>query len=145
MSAALAVSTLRYGTHGKVLVVDLTTGTSSVESLDESLYKQFLGGYGLGAYLMWKHFPAGTDALAPEACFAIVAGLLTGVRTPFSGRIQIAGKSPLTGTWADSNSGGSVASQLRRAGYDALLVRGRAATLSCSRGTSPPRSGFTCS
>jgi aldehyde:ferredoxin oxidoreductase len=53
--------------------------------------------------------------------------LLTGVRTPFSGRIQIVGKSPLTGTWADSNSGGSVASQLRRAGYDGLLVRGRAA------------------
>ena len=51
---------------------------------------------------------AGTDALAPEACFAIVSGLLTGARTPFSGRIQIVGKSPLTGSWADSNSGGSV-------------------------------------
>jgi len=57
---------------------------------------------------------------------AIVSGLLTGARTPFSGRIQIVGKSPLTGTWADSNSGGSVASQLRRAGFDALLVTGRA-------------------
>ncbi|HZR84465.1 MAG TPA: aldehyde ferredoxin oxidoreductase family protein [Candidatus Binatia bacterium] len=116
----------RYGTHGRVLVVDLTTRTSRVETVDESFYKQFLGGYGLGAYLMWKHYPAGTDALAPEACFAIVSGLLTGVRTPFSGRIQIVGKSPLTGTWADSNSGGSVASQLRHAGYDALVVSGRA-------------------
>src|SRR5579872_3404994 len=124
MSTDLAVSKPRFGTHGRVLLVDLTTGKSEIESLDESVYKQFLGGYGLGAYLMWKHFPAGTDALAPEACFAIVAGLLTGARTPFSGRIQIAGKSPLTGTWADSNSGGSVASQLRRAGYDALLVKG---------------------
>jgi aldehyde:ferredoxin oxidoreductase len=127
MSTALATTTPRHGTHGRILVVDLTTGASSVESLDETVYKQFLAGYGLGAYLMWKHFPAGTDALAPEACFAIVSGLLTGVRTPFSGRIQIVGKSPLTGTWADSNSGGSVASQLRRAGYDGLLVRGRAA------------------
>lgn len=114
----------RFGTHGRILMVDLTTRTSRVESLDEAVYRQFLGGYGLGAYLMWKHFPAGTDALAPEACFAIVSGLLTGARTPFSGRIQIVGKSPLTGTWADSNSGGSVASQLRRAGYDALLVSG---------------------
>jgi aldehyde:ferredoxin oxidoreductase len=76
---------------------------------------------------MWKHFPPRADALAPDACFAIVSGLLTGVRTPFSGRIQIVGKSPLTGTWADSNSGGSVASQLRRAGYDGLVVKGRAA------------------
>jgi aldehyde:ferredoxin oxidoreductase len=117
---------MRYGTHGRILHVDLGTGQSSVEELDEQVYKQFLGGYGLGAYLMWKHFPKGTDALAPEACFAIVSGLLTGVRTPFSGRIQIVGKSPLTSGWADSNSGGSVASQLRRAGYDGLVVRGRA-------------------
>jgi aldehyde:ferredoxin oxidoreductase len=116
----------RYGTLGRILVVDLTTRTSRVESVDESVYRSFLGGYGLGAYLMWKHYPPKTDPLAPEACFAIVSGLLTGVRTPFSGRIQIVGKSPLTGTWADSNSGGSVASHLRHAGFDGLLVTGRA-------------------
>lgn len=127
MANSLASSTQRYGTHGRVLIADLSTRQSRVETLDETVYRQFLGGYGLGAYLMWKHFPAGTDALAPAACFTIVSGLLTGVRTPFSGRIQIAGKSPLTGGWADSNSGGSVASQLRRAGYDALLVTGKAA------------------
>ena len=116
----------RYGTHGRVLIADLTTRTTRIEEIDESVYRQFLGGYGLGAYLMWKHYPPGADALAPESCFAIVSGLLTGARTPFSGRIQIVAKSPLTETWADSNSGGSVASQLRRAGYDALLVTGRA-------------------
>lgn len=127
MSTAIEKSAPRFGTHGRVLVVDLTTGTHRVEEVGEPVYKQFLGGYGLGAYLMWKHFPPRTDALGPEACFAIVSGLLTGVRTPFSGRIQIVGKSPLTGTWADSNSGGSVASQLRRAGYDGLVVTGRAA------------------
>src|SRR5262245_25976168 len=126
MSQIPPQTTHRYGTHGRVLVVDLTARTSRVEDLDESVYQLYLGGYGLGAYLMWKHFPPRADALAPEACFAIVSGLLTGVRTPFSGRIQIVGKSPLTGTWADSNSGGSVASQLRRAGFDALLVTGRA-------------------
>jgi aldehyde:ferredoxin oxidoreductase len=117
----------RYGTHGKVLFVDLGSGASRTETVDESVYRQFLGGYGLGAWLMWKHFPPGTDALAPEACFAIVSGLLTGVKTPFSGRIQIVGKSPMTNGWADSNSGGSVASQLRAAGFDGLMVSGRAA------------------
>src|SRR6185369_8614354 len=126
MSTALVPTTSRYGTHGKILIVDLSDGSSKVEPLEESVYQQFLGGYGLGAYLMWKHFPAGTDALAPEACFAIVSGLLTGLRTPFSGRIQIVGKSPLTGTWADSNSGGMVASHLRRGGFDALVVTGKA-------------------
>ncbi len=118
----------RFGSHGRVLVVDLSSQTHHVESVDEEVFKTFLGGYGLGAYLMWKHFPARTDARSPLACFAICAGLLTGVKTPFSGRIQICGKSPLTRTWADSNSGGSVAIHLRAAGYDALLVRGKAAS-----------------
>lgn len=126
-SPAAALVRPRYGHLGKVLFVDLTTQTHRVEQVDEAVYRSYLGGYGLGAWLMWKHFPAGTDALAPEACFAISSGLLTGLRTPFSGRIQIVGKSPLTGTWADSNSGGSVCSHLRLAGYDALVVRGKAA------------------
>jgi aldehyde:ferredoxin oxidoreductase len=115
------------GFHGKVLFVDLTAKTHHVETVDASVYRSYLGGYGLGAWLMWKHFPKGTDALAPEACFALCSGLLTGLKTPFSGRIQIVGKSPLTGTWADSNSGGSVCSHLRAAGYDAMVVRGKAA------------------
>lgn len=121
-----APSNGRYGSHGRVLCVDLSTQTHTVEDIDEHVYQQFLGGYGLGAYLMWKHFPAKTDPLAPEACFAICAGMLTGAKTPFSGRIQIVGKSPLTHSWADSNSGGSVAIHLRAAGYDALLVYGKA-------------------
>ena len=112
--------------HGRVLHVDLTARTSRVEDVDEDVYRKFLGGYGLGAWLMWKHFPAGTEPLAPESCFAICSGLLTGTKTPFSGRIQIVGKSPLTGTWADSNSGGSVAIHLREAGYDAMVVTGAA-------------------
>ncbi|MEZ4361423.1 MAG: aldehyde ferredoxin oxidoreductase family protein [Kofleriaceae bacterium] len=120
-------SAASFGTCGKVLHVELGERRHWVEELDPQVYRQFLGGYGLGAWLMWKHFPAKTDALDPAACFAICSGLLTGLRTPFSGRIQIVGKSPLTGTWADSNSGGSVASHLRHAGYDALVVRGKAA------------------
>jgi aldehyde:ferredoxin oxidoreductase len=123
-----ALARTRYGHHGRVLFVDLTESTHRVEEVEESVYKSYLGGYGLGAWLMWKHFPSGSDALAPEAAFAICSGLLTGLATPFSGRIQIVGKSPLTGTWADSNSGGSVCSQLRKAGYDAVVIRGRAAS-----------------
>src|SRR5690349_1874165 len=121
-----ALAAPRYGTHGRVLMIDLGEQRHWVETVDEQVYRMFLAGYGLGAWLMWKHFPVGADPLAPEACFAICAGLLTGVKTPFSSRIQIVGKSPLTGTWADSNSGGSVTVHLRAAGYDAVLVRGRA-------------------
>ncbi len=122
----VALATSHNGFHGRVLFVDLGLRTHRVEVIDPSVYRSFLGGYGLGAWLMWKHFPPKVDALAPEACFAICSGLLTGLHTPFSGRIQIVGKSPLTGTWADSNSGGSVCIHLRKAGYDALVITGRA-------------------
>jgi aldehyde:ferredoxin oxidoreductase len=115
------------GFHGRVLFVDLGAKKHRVEQIDPQVYRDFLGGYGLGAWLMWKHFPPGTDPLAPAACFALCSGLLTGLHTPFSGRIQIVGKSPLTNTWGDSNSGGSVCSHLREAGYDALVVTGKAA------------------
>jgi aldehyde:ferredoxin oxidoreductase len=117
-----------HGIAGRVLFVDLTEHTHWVEIVEQAVYRDYLGGYGLGAWLMWRHFPKGANPLAPEACFAICSGLLTGLKTPFSGRIQIVGKSPLTGTWADSNSGGSVCSHLRCAGYDALVVRGKAAS-----------------
>jgi aldehyde:ferredoxin oxidoreductase len=122
-----ALASVHKGFLGRVLFVDLTAKTHEVQTVDPTVYRDYLGGYGLGAWLMWKHFPAGTDALAPEACFALCAGLLTGLHSPFSGRIQIVGKSPLTNTWGDSNSGGSVCIHLRKAGYDALVVRGRAA------------------
>src|SRR5215468_9321674 len=126
--AEQALAKRPYGITGNVLFVDLTQRKHWVTAVDESVYRNYLGGYGLGAWLMWKHFPAGADPLASEACFALCSGLLTGLAAPFSGRIQIVGKSPLTNTWADSNSGGSVCSHLRCAGYDALVVRGQAAT-----------------
>ena len=65
----------RFGSLGRVLHVDLSTERHWVEEVDEAVYKQFLGGYGLGAWLMWKHYPAGADPLAPEACFAICSGI----------------------------------------------------------------------
>ena len=134
-----ALARPRYGHTGKVLFVDLATKSHRVETIDETVYRDYLGGYGLGAWLMWKHFPAGTDPLAPEACFAISSGLLTGLRTPFSGRIQIVGKSPLTGTWADSNSGGSVCSHLRRAGFGTGRLLSRLRDGPEGRGREPTR------
>ena len=99
---ALAPSAPRHGAHGRVLHVDLTQRKTWVEPVGEDVYRQFLGGYGLGAWLMWKHFAPGTDALAPEACFAICSGLLTGVRTPFSG------SSPGRGSVVNTNRSGKL-------------------------------------
>ena len=123
-----ALAKPRYGHTGKVLFVDLGEQRHWVETIDESVYRAYLGGYGLGAWLMWKHFPAGTDPARTRGVLRDRARACSpGCARRSPGRIQIVGKSPLTGTWADSNSGGSVCSHLRQAGYDALVVRGKAA------------------
>jgi hypothetical protein len=87
MSEALAQ--IHKGFHGRVLFVDLGAKTHRVEVIDPSVYRSYLGGYGLGAWLMWKHFPPKTDALAPEACFAICSGLLTGLHNRHVGGLEL--------------------------------------------------------
>ena len=115
----------KYGVAGKILWVDLTKGEHRTEEIPEEVYRQFLGGYGLGVRVLYENMPGGADPLGPDNVVGIVAGIMTGMETPFSGRTQIVAKSPLTGTWADSNSGGLLGSQLKKAGYDGIFVRGR--------------------
>ncbi|HCU99733.1 MAG TPA: hypothetical protein DGL25_00905, partial [Dehalococcoidia bacterium] len=84
------------GYNGKMLVVDLSSGEITVERPDESLYREYLGGYGIGARMLWDRVPAGIDPLAPENMLGMLPGLLTG--TPLFGqRWQVVCKSPLTG------------------------------------------------
>ena len=109
------------GVAGKLLWVDLSEKRSWEEVVPPEVSRAFLGGYGLGAWALYRNLEPGTDPLSADNIFGIVAGTLTGYGTPFSGRSQIVSRSPLTGTWADSNSGGSVASRIRQSGYDALV------------------------
>ena len=96
----------KFGVAGKILWVDLSKGEHRTEEIPEDVYRQFLGGYGLGVRVLYENMPGGADPLGPDNIMGIVAGIMTGVETPFSGRTQTCAKSPLTGTWADSNSGG---------------------------------------
>jgi len=112
------------GVAGKLLWVDLSEKRSWEEVVPPEVSRAFLGGYGLGAWALYRNLEPGTDPLSADNIFGIVAGTLTGYGTPFSGRSQIVSRSPLTGTWADSNSGGAIAGQLKRCGYDGLFVRG---------------------
>jgi len=112
------------GFAGKLLFADLSEGRVWEESLDEDLARQFVGGYGLGAKVIYSMQPAEVDPLGPEAVLGFVSGPLAGTGTPFGVRYQVVGKSPLTGTWGDASCSGGFAPELKKAGFDAVFVKG---------------------
>jgi aldehyde:ferredoxin oxidoreductase len=113
-----------YGYMGKLLFVNLTTGKISEETRDESFYRKYIGGAGLGARILYDRMPAGADPLGPDNILGFTTGPLTGVPGLQASRFIVVCKSPLTGAWADSNSGGYFAPYLKYAGYDAVFFSG---------------------
>ncbi|MBC7343692.1 MAG: aldehyde ferredoxin oxidoreductase family protein [Clostridia bacterium] len=114
-----------HGFMGKILWVNLTTGEITTEEVGEGIYRQFLGGYGLGAKILFDRMPAGAHPLGPENILGFVPGLLTGSGIQFTGRYMVVGKSPLTGGWGDANSGGFFGPELKKCGYDGVFVVGQ--------------------
>lgn len=112
------------GYMGRILWVDLTSSKISEEALDERIYHDFWGGYGLGARILFTRQKAGIDPLGPENILGFATGVLTGTRAPFTGRYTVVAKSPLTGTWGDANSGGDFAPYLKFSGYDGVFFTG---------------------
>ncbi len=109
---------------GKVLYADLTTGILKDEILDERILRDFIGGYGLGARIIYSRQKPGADPLGPDNILGFLAGPLTGTAAPTGARYTVVGKSPLTGGWGDANSGGDFGPYLKFAGYDAVFVSG---------------------
>jgi aldehyde:ferredoxin oxidoreductase len=116
----------RQAVNGKILIVDLSTGENRVVNLPEEHYRKFFGGTGLGADYLFRSMPAKTSPLGPANILGFVPGLLTGTGSHFSSRYSVVAKSPLTGTWGDANAGGFFGTQLKRAGFDAVFVHGKA-------------------
>jgi aldehyde:ferredoxin oxidoreductase len=112
------------GYLGKILKVDLSTGTITDAVLGDEFYQKWLGGYGLGVRILYDDIPAKTDPLGPENVIGFTTGILTGTLTPFSGSFTVVGKSPLTGTWGDSRGGGLFGPELKYAGVDAVFFYG---------------------
>ncbi|HKZ50605.1 MAG TPA: aldehyde ferredoxin oxidoreductase N-terminal domain-containing protein, partial [Dehalococcoidia bacterium] len=109
--------------NGKILNVDLGSGAMEAESLPEEMYRRYLGGYGLGARLLFDRIPRGADALGPDNVLGLVPGLLTG--TPlFGNRFQAVAKSPKSGGWGDANCGGDFGPFLKLAGWDGVFFKG---------------------
>jgi aldehyde:ferredoxin oxidoreductase len=116
------------GWTGSFLKIDLTNSKATAEPYQEHLASNFLGGRGFAAKILWNRLKAGTDPLSPENLLIFVTGPLTGVGLPNSGKLVIASKSPLTGGYGDGNSGSWAAVNIRKAGYDALIIEGKAHT-----------------
>jgi aldehyde:ferredoxin oxidoreductase len=119
------------GYAGKLLFVDLTTGNISEESPDPGFYRKWLGGAGLAAAVIMARTKPVIDPLGPENMLAFTTGPLTGTGVYGGGRYTVACKSPLTGAWADSNSGGTWGPELKFAGYDGVFITGAAASPVC--------------
>lgn len=115
-----------YGYAGKVLRVDLSSGKVWTEPLDEKMAREWLGGRGFVAKTVWDEIPVGTGAFSPGNKLIMAAGPLTGVLLPSSGKLHSGCLSPVNGGYADSNMGGHFAAELKYAGYDMIIIEGRA-------------------
>ncbi len=122
---------MAYGYAGKILFVDLSAGVVQEEVPDQQFYRSCVGGTGMGAKLMWGRTRAGIDPLGPENTLTFATGPFSATGVYGGGRFMVTGKSPLTRGWADSNSGGTWGPQLKRAGYDALMISGAAESPVC--------------
>lgn len=113
-----------YGYMGKLLFADLTEGKLWEEELPEELARDFIGGYGIGAKILFDRMKPGADPLGPDNMLGIVTGPLNATGAFFGGRYMAVCKSPVTGGWNDANSGGYLAPELKKAGFDGIFVTG---------------------
>ena len=114
------------GWTGKTLVIDLSKMEIRVESLEDDIYNRFIGGTGINAWLLWKEVPPETNSFSPENPLILGFGPLSGTQTPCGNRFTVTFKSPLTGIYGDTNVGGSFGPEVKFAGYDSIIIRGRA-------------------
>jgi len=112
----------------KLLVVDLSARTHREEEIDQKLAREYIGGSGLAARLLYEHITPDIDPLGPENPLLFLTGPLVGTSMPSAGRCSVSALSPLTGLWGESNTGGFIGPEMRFAGYDGVLITGRADT-----------------
>ncbi|GAV22269.1 aldehyde ferredoxin oxidoreductase [Carboxydothermus pertinax] len=112
------------GFYGKILRINLTDKSYRVEDISEEILKKYLGGKGLGSYLLLNNVAPGIDPLSPDNKLIFTAGPTAGTGMVGSSRYGVFSKSPLTGLYAESYSGGKVAPAIRKTGYDAIILEG---------------------
>lgn len=114
------------GFIGRILRVNLTTGDVKTEPINWEWARKFFGGKGLAAKYLYEELSAGTDPLSPENMMIFMTGPLTGTVSPCSGKHVVVSKSPASGTFLDCYAGGYWGAELKYAGFDGVIIRGRA-------------------
>jgi len=118
------------GYFGRALIVDVTDGTSQSLPLPDEVLRAYVGGAGLGAWLLYGLSPAGADPLGPDAPLAFVFSPLVGTPLTTSAKFAVVAKSPLTGMLTDALASSQFAIAGKLTGHDAIVIRGRSSTLS---------------
>ena len=113
------------GSNRAILRVDLTSGTTTVETYDEAFLRTYPGGKALAAYHLLREMPAGADPLGPDNVLVLATGLLTGAPVSTATRFNAIARSPLTGGFGESEAGGYWGPELKMAGLDAVILTGR--------------------
>ena len=114
------------GYTGKLLYVDLSRRTSEIKEIPEEIRRNYIGGAGLGAKLLFDGTDKSTAPLGPDNLLCFVTGPLTGLKITGAGRHSIVFKSPLTGAWGEAGVGGTWGRALKMTGYDGIVVTGKA-------------------
>ncbi len=117
----------RTGYWNKILHVDLTAGTTRIEEPGDAFFRLYGGGRGLIGHYLLKYVPTNADPLGPDNVLIFAPGVLTGAPVPGAGRHSVGAKSPLSGGFGESEAGGFWGAELKRAGWDAIVVHGAAA------------------
>jgi aldehyde:ferredoxin oxidoreductase len=113
------------GYNGKILHVDLTKGVLTVEEPKEAFYRKYLGGSAMGMHYILRDMPKGADPLGPENVLTLMAGVTTGAPISGQSRLNANAKSPISGGIGDSQSGGFFPAELKFAGFDGIVIKGR--------------------
>ena len=116
-----------FGWTGKILRIDLSSGKIKTEETDRDLARLYIGARGLGTRYFCNEVDPKVDVLSPENKLIFAPGPFSGTFAPSAGRYDVVTKGPLTGTIAASNSGGSFGPELKYAGYDMVIIEGKAA------------------
>jgi len=114
--------------YGRFLLIDLSSEKNKIINIDPDVVKAFIGGKGIGAYLLFKMLKPKIDPLSPDNLLMFLTGPFTGSSYPTSGRMVVVTKSPLTGLYLDSHAGGSLGPEIRYAGYDGIIIKGKASS-----------------
>ncbi len=115
-----------YSYGGTILRINLTNGSIHCQPTEEHLARAFLGGRGLNVKRLWDELPAHTDGLSPQNMLVFGVGPLVGTLFPGGARFNVSAMSPQTGILGDSNAGGFFGPELKFAGYDQVIIHGRA-------------------